>query len=468
MNRILILAPRPELAGINQDTLPDNWHIVRCDTVEKALYQNRAAPFDLVFADLHLLKSASEVGDYAEAASLFRKTNPMMEFVVLAPKSNIREAVQSVKAGASDYLSYPIDPAEIRLVAASVKEMLTLNMELNYLRDQFWKTDWLDIVRSKSQAMHGVYEHVRAVAPTIATVLLLGETGTGKGLLARMIHQHSNRCHAPFIAVHCGAIPETLLESELFGHEKGAFTGAVRKKLGKFELANNGTIFLDEIGTITPAAQVKLLQVLQDGTFSRVGGEEQLRTNARIIAATNSDLSILSDTDQFRQDLYYRLNVFPIDMPALRDRLEDLPQLVEVFLKRLNDRYGKRIPAVHPAVMEAFWAYDWPGNIRELENVLERAYILETGSSRLMPHRFRVNLMGSGGPPALSLADTAGLPLTKARQTAIEAFEREYIRNLLTRNAGRINQSATEAEITPRQLNRLMSRHNIDKREFKT
>lgn len=467
MNRALVLSPSSQLADTIQDALPRDWYVSCCKTIEKALSQNRATLFDLVFADLPCLKTASENRDYAEAAALFRKTNPLIEFIALTSKDSVREAVEAVKAGACDYLTYPVDSAEIRLVATSLIQRLTHNLELEYLRDQFWKTEWLDIVHTKSQAMHDIYKHVRAVAPTIASVLLLGETGTGKGLLARLIHWHSNRSDEPFVAVHCGAIPDTLLESDLFGHEKGSFTGAIRKKLGKFELANSGTILLDEIGTISPSAQVKLLQVLQDGSFSRVGGEEQLKTKARIIAATNSDLDALSDAGQFRRDLYYRLNVFPIDIPALRDRIEDLHHLVEVFLKRLNNRYGKRIATVHPAVIEAFKAYDWPGNLRELENVLERACILETGS-QLMPHRFPANLSGAGDLLESTATAETGLPLTEARQRATEAFERQYLQDLLARHAGRINRAAEAAEITPRQLNRLMSRYNMDKRDFKS
>jgi transcriptional regulator with GAF, ATPase, and Fis domain len=176
--------------------------------------------------------------------------------------------------------------------------------------------------------------------------------------------------------VHCGAIPDTLLENELFGHEKGAFTGAVRRKLGKFELASSGTIFLDEIGTLTPSAQIKLLQVIQDGTFSRVGGEAMLKTDARVIAATNADLTAMSERGEFRKDLYYRLNVFPVEIPPLRERLGDIPYFVEIFLKKLNQKHGKNIHVVHPHILEALKKYHWPGNIRELENLMERACIL--------------------------------------------------------------------------------------------
>jgi DNA-binding NtrC family response regulator len=257
--------------------------------------------------DLKLLRDTSETDTILDAIKLFKEMNPLAEVLILSSKSFIRD---TVKAGAQDYLTYPIDSSEVRHVIKSLNESVAKNLELDYLRDQFWKPEWLDVIDSRNTGMWEVFKKIRAVAPTRATVLLIGETGTGKGLLARMIHMHSNRCGDPFISVHCGAIPDTLLESELFGHEKGAFTGAVRKKLGKFEMASSGTIFLDEIGTITPPAQIKLLQVLQDGTFSRVGGEEVLQTDARVITATNADLTGMSERGEFRKDLYYRLNVF--------------------------------------------------------------------------------------------------------------------------------------------------------------
>jgi len=313
--------------------------------------------------------------------------------------------------------------------------------------------------------MQKVYENIRTVAPTLATVLLLGETGTGKGLLARLLHWHSNRNDQPFIAVHCGAIPEGLIESDLFGHEKGAYTGADRRKYGKFELANCGTIFLDEIGTISSSVQVKLLQVLQDGTFSRVGGNEQLKTNARIIAATNADLKQLSNNGLFRKDLYYRLNVFPIEIPALRHRMEDLPYLATTILDNLNAKYHKGIEKLDPAVEAGFKSYDWPGNIREMENILERAYLLEEADS-ISSHNMPPELVIMP-PNHEGMEDPRALTLSQARKIVMEEFERSYLVNLMKACRGRINLSANKAGITPRQLNRLLNRHGICKKNYK-
>jgi DNA-binding NtrC family response regulator len=314
--------------------------------------------------------------------------------------------------------------------------------------------------------MKKIYESIRSVSPTIATVLLLGETGTGKGMLARLVHWHSQRYEQPFIAVHCGAIPDTLIESELFGHEKGAFTGANKRKLGKFEIARGGTIFLDEIGTITAPAQIKLLQVLQDGTFSRVGGETLLKADVRIITATNANLEKLVDEGKFRKDLYYRFNVFPIEIPRLRDRMEDLPSLTEMFLNNLNAKYQKKITTLHPSVIEGFTRYEWPGNIRELENILERAYILEN-SSELTPLNFPSDIVKDPeiNPPLPFNMTT--FPLSRARQMAVDAFERSYLTALLEQTQGKINLSARKAGITTRQLSRLMAKYGLNKKNFK-
>ncbi len=284
--------------------------------------------------------------------------------------------------------------------------------------------------------------------------------------MANLIHRHSNRRDAQFISVHCGAIPDTLLESELFGHEKGSFTGAVRRKLGKFEIAHGGTIFLDEIGTITPSAQIKLLQVLQDGAFQRVGGEETIEANVRVIAATNADLKKMCDDGQFRKDLYYRLNVFPIELPPLRGRVEDVPYFVEEFLKIMNRLNTKEIHDTHPRVIEAFKNYSWPGNIRELENLMERAYILES-SSVLTPESFPGELFESETLSATVSVD-AGLSIAEVRRKGIEDIERNYLKEQLAQNRGKIQGTAKAAGITTRQLHKLMKKHGIRKEEFKS
>jgi DNA-binding NtrC family response regulator len=465
MDRVLIISSRPDTVSLVRENHPDLSDCVQVDALPKALEKHHQSPFDLIFADLEQFDTISEISRNRETIRSFKKNNPLVKLILIAPRNAIRETFHLIKAGADDYVTSPTSKHELQLALAACRDEVSHALELDYLRDHFWKAEWLDIVHSFNPGMRAVFEKIRAVAPTIATVLLLGETGTGKGLLARLTHWHSLRCDKPFIAVHCGAITETLIESELFGHEQGAFTGAIRKKLGKFEVARNGTIFLDEIGTIPPSLQIKLLQVLQDGTFSRVGGEETLQSDARIIFATNADLEKLVAEGHFRKDLYYRIKIFPIEISPLRERIEDLPHLTEAFLQKLQKRYNKPISGLHPSVTEAFRMYGWPGNVRELENVLERAYILER-SNMLMPQNFPADMMPYEGfrVKNRSMAD---LSLAEARQLVIEDFEKRYIRDLLTRNKGRINISAKEARITPRQLNRLMNQYAIVKEHFK-
>jgi DNA-binding NtrC family response regulator len=421
--------------------------------------------YDLVFVELDILLADVSDEDCKEALQPFWQLYPTLEIIVMAPHRHIRKAVKAVKGGASDYLPYPIDPEEVKHVAKGITESIIKQSELNYLRDQFWQADFLELVQTKSLSMKKVFEKIQAVSPTKSTVLLTGDTGTGKSVLAKLIHQHSNRRDAQFISVHCGAIPDTLVESEMFGHEKGAFTGAIKRKLGKFEIANGGTIFLDEIGTITPSAQIKLLQVLQDGTFQRVGGEEILKTDVRVIAATNADLKNMCDEGRFRKDLYYRLNVFPIEIPALSERIEDIPLFIESFLRNLNNFSLKNINSTHPQVIEAFSRYSWPGNIRELENLIERAYILET-SARLTPVSFPRELFESDSNPVF-IPSSETLTLTQARQRGVEEVERNYLKDVLAHHKGKIGDSAKAAGISTRQLNKLMNKHGIRKEEFK-
>ncbi|MFC1891966.1 sigma-54-dependent transcriptional regulator [Thermodesulfobacteriota bacterium] len=421
--------------------------------------------YDLLYIDLEILRPDNSGNDYKSSLKPFWSLYPTIEIVIMTSQDRIREAVGFVKAGASNYVTYPLNPEELKFVSESINDNVMVLSELDYLRGQFWEKNSQGIVHTKNRTMKNVYEKVRSVAPTKSTVLLNGETGTGKGVMASLIHQHSNRKEDQFISVHCGAIPDTLLESELFGHEKGAFTGAVKRKLGKFEIASGGTIFLDEIGTMTPSAQIKLLQVLQDGTYQRVGGEGTLEADVRIIAATNEDLQKMCDEGRFRKDLYYRLNVFPIEVPPLRERVEDIPHFIESFLIKMNRINTKDVNGVDSVIIGSLKSYPWPGNIRELENIIERAYILEN-SSILTLASFPEELIIADHSMAKILVNSAST-LSDARQKAIEAFERIYIHDLLYRNRGKINLSAEEAGISTRQLHKLMTKYHIRKDTFK-
>jgi DNA-binding NtrC family response regulator len=465
MESILVISGEKDIFQTFFSNLSPKYKTAYASDKQSALSMLQKKRYDFVFIDLEILVEPKEGDQYKEAMQPFWQLFPTLEIVVMCHPQSLREAVKAVKAGANTYLTHPIDPEELKLIIKNILELSIIESELVYLREQFWQIEALELVKTKSPAMQRVFDKIRAVAPTKSTVLLIGDTGTGKGVLANLIHRHSNRWNNRFISVHCGAIPDTLLESELFGHEKGAFTGADRRKLGKFEIAKGGTIFLDEIGTITASAQIKLLQILQDRTFQRVGGEEPLEADVRIIVATNSDLKGMVEDGRFRKDLYYRLNVFPVEIPPLSARIDDLHHLTHVILGKMNRLHDKKIDGVHPRVMEAFQRYAWPGNIRELENLLERAYILEH-SPVLNPESFPAELFLSK-PAVPTITKDLKSSLSQARLKAIEEFERHYLENLLHIHRGKIKDSATAAGITTRQLHKLMKKYGLKKETFK-
>jgi len=465
MKNVLVASKSGNAFTIIESCFNSGFKVDTTNIKENCIDLFRVKRYDFLFVDIDFLRSADSDNEYKKQLQQYWRIFPDSEIIVLTSPYTIRDAVNAVKAGASNYLTYPLNPEEVKYIIDSVQEDTRLHSELSYLRNQSWRSDSMAILRTNSPLMREVFAKVRAVAQTESTVLLTGETGTGKGIMAKLIHQHSKRSENQFISVHCGAIPDTLLESELFGHEKGAFTGAIRRKLGKFEIAYGGTIFLDEIGTISSQMQIKLLQVLQEKIFQRVGGETNVKADERIIAATNVNLKKLCDQGMFRSDLYYRLNVFPIDIPPLRYRLEDLPLLVEFFLKRLNKFYGKNILDIHPNIIEAFQTYDWPGNIRELENLLERAYILET-SSILTLNGFPPDIFQEVQKKQLPL-DTSKT-LDEIRRQVVEQVEYEYLCQQLMKNQGRISNTAQAAGIGVRQLHKLLSKYSIQKELFKS
>jgi DNA-binding NtrC family response regulator len=466
MKSILVAGKNFTAFRVIRKSFQSTFEVEEVSSKNDCLSKFRTKRYEFLFVDLDILLEDGGAENIKAALQSFWHIYPTVNIIVMASSEMTRQAVVAVKAGANDYLTYPLDPSEVRYITESINESLMVQSELDYFRDQFWQAEAFDIIQTRSSLMRGVFEKVRSVSPTRSTVLLTGETGTGKGVLAKIIHQHSNRKEDQFINVHCGAIPDTLLESELFGHEKGAFTGAVRRKLGKFEIASGGTIFLDEIGTLTPMAQIKLLQVLQDGTFQRVGGETTIETDVRIISATNSDLKALTENEKFRKDLYYRLNVFPIEVPSLFQRKEDIPLLVDAFLKRLNHFNLKDIHDIHPQVMEALMQYSWPGNIRELENLIERAYILETShilSIESFPNEMFEN---ESLIPAPSLNES--MTLEAYRNESMENAVRFYLKQVLSLKNGKIKDTAEIAGISTRQLHKLMKKYGLRKEDFKT
>lgn len=464
MASLLILTKK---ADITQQVshLTQTFSIEFATNKELALQKFSTKKHDFLLIDAELLSSPSQEVSYKKNLSPFWQISANVQIIILCQQSNLREAVNLVKAGANNYIMYPLNPTEIQHILHKSQVTMQLKLELDYLRDKFWKPESIKLIQTQSEKVKKMFHSIKAVAPTKTTVLLSGETGVGKGVLARIIHNHSNRSHLPFVSVHCGAIPDTLIESELFGHEKGSFTGAVKRKLGKFEIANGGTIFLDEIGTVTTATQIKLLKVLQDRIFQRVGGEQDVEVDVRIVAATNDNLQQMVENGTFRKDLLYRLNIFPISIPALRERKEDIPNLIEGYLQKLNRFYDKNIYEVHPTVLQTLTEYSWPGNIRELENLIERAFILET-SSILTPESFPSELFKSTTEPAAMVVDTSKT-LAEVRTEALENIERQYLQQILSIHKGKISKTAETAGVGPRQLHKLLTKYGIRKEEFK-
>ena len=465
MRHILVCTTLDRAVQTIRSTFRASDRIMVLDNIKTCLETLEQKRYDFLFVDAGLFSPSENIKGYKEQLNPFWEKNPALEIILLTTKETIRRTVHLVKAGASDYLIFPLDPVEIQHVIDSILHEQQIYSELKHLRDHFWHRDSYAVLKTRSPGMQEVFQKIRAVAPMESTVLLLGETGTGKGVIAHLIHRHSKRSEKQFIQIHCGAISDSILESELFGHEKGAFTGATRRKLGKFEIANGGSLFLDEIGTISPNMQVNLLHVLQERSFQRVGGEEDIHVDVRLIAATNADLQKLSCEGLFRQDLYFRLNVFPITIPPLRERQEDIPILVETFLDNLNKNSSKQVQNATPDVLEALYAYDWPGNIRELENVIERAFVVAE-SHQLTLDCLPSELVNPSEITPLFSVKTS-VPLEHARKEAVEAVEKAYLIELLRQHEGRIDRSAAAAGIGVRQLHKLLNRHHIDKSQYK-
>jgi DNA-binding NtrC family response regulator len=348
--------------------------------------------------------------DGIELVKKIRASEDPAAVVVMTAFGAVSSAVDSMRAGAADYLTKPLNFDELLVVLDKVFETQQLRREARQLRQRVRDRVAPGNIVGTAPPMQRVFEIVDQVAPSRATVLITGESGTGKELVANAIHQRSPRANGPFVKLHCAALAESLLESELFGHERGSFTGAMARKDGRFQLADGGTLFLDEIGEISPSIQVKLLRFLQEHEFERVGGTQTIRVDVRVIAATNRNLTEEVSKGRFREDLYYRLNVVALEMPPLRDRRADIPALAKFFLERYTKDNGKTIEGITPDTLQLLQAYDWPGNVRELENAIERAVVLATGANiepgQLPPH-VRPKVMPGGMPiiPGATMAD---------------------------------------------------------------
>lgn len=373
--RVLIAEDEDKMRRILELILsPDGYQIDLAQDGAKALSLLERYPYDLIITDLKMPNV-----DGMEVLKTVNKLSLDIPVVVITAYGSVESAVEAMKAGAFDYITKPFEKEEIRIVASKAIAYGRLKKENSYLREEIRQRYALDEFIGNSPKMKNVYDLASQVTGTSATVLITGESGTGKELLARAIHYGSPRSSAPFIPINCASIPDTLLESELFGFEKGAFTGAEKMKPGKLELAHRGTLFLDEIGEMSPSIQAKILRVLQERSFERLGSTKKIEVDIRLIAATNKNLREFVEKRQFREDLFYRLNVFPMHIPPLRERKEDIHLLALYFLKKFNQEIGKDIQGISQNALDVLLSYNWNGNVRELQNVLERAVIVCKG-----------------------------------------------------------------------------------------
>jgi len=370
--------------------------------------------------------------DGMEILSLIKEEQPKTQVIIITGFASIDSAVEAMQRGASDYLPKPFTPEQLRLITEKALDSRKILIENIYLREELKKHIPFDMVIGKSKIMEKVLDVVKRISSSDSTVLITGESGTGKEILAREIHNHSPRREAAFVVVDCGALVETLFESELFGHVKGSFTGAYETKHGRFEVANRGTIFLDEISNISLNIQAKLLRVIQEREITRVGSTKPIKVDVRILAATNEYLADLVTKEKFREDLFYRLSVVPINLPPLRERKEDIPFFIDHFVKKYSQKARKKISGVSPQAKKTLMEYDWPGNIRELENTIERAVVLSRGEKIELD-----DLVYHG----ISAGSSLLLPVG-GKYKALEDIEKEYIKIILQAKHGNKSQTA--------------------------
>jgi two-component system NtrC family response regulator len=406
--------------------------------------------FDLLIVDnvMPQLSGLDLIREYVGSAPDQERSQILM----MTAHATVESAIAAMKLGALDYLQKPFEIDELLVVVSRALEHQRLRTEYRYLQTERDEQFGNYGIIGRSRPMQRIIERAERVAQTKSTVLITGETGTGKELVARAIHNRSAQRDMPLIKVNCAAIPESLLESELFGHVRGAFTGAATSKKGKFALADGGTIFLDEIGTMVPALQVKLLRVLQEREFEPLGSERTERVDVRVIAATNRDLRQMVADGRFQEDLFYRLNVIPIELPPLRERRDDIPALVDHFVRKHAQRTGRRIDRIEDGVIGALQQYDWPGNVRELENTIERAVVLSPGTTLAAQ---AISVLGAAP------AQTSGLPSLRLRQN-IEWVEKETIRRSLESARGVKKDAAELMGISQRALSYYLAKYRID------
>ena len=434
----------------------NGYKAVAFSTGEEGVQAVGERDYDIAITDLRLPGiSGIDVVREVKAAS------PHTACIILTGYASVESAVEAMRVGAYTYLKKPFSKDELLIIMDNAYELSSLKVENRQLKKEIERSS-TDAILGNSVEIDNVRALIAKVADTDTTVLILGDSGTGKELVARALHYGSSRSDKPFVPINCGAIPEDLLESELFGYEKGAFTGAISTKIGRFEAANNGTVFLDEIGDMSPGLQIKILRVLQEKEFERVGGLKSIKVDVRVVAATNQDLDLAVEQKRFRKDLYYRLNVIPIHLPPLKDRVEDVPILVKEFIERICEKKRKTLRGVSPEAMKLFEAYDWPGNIRELENLIERIVVLKDDNTRVtqvdLPEKIRNRHIETGA--ALFNIPTAGIDFNQA----VNTFEKELIINALSAVGGVKKKAAEFLQLNRTTLIEKMKRMDLIER----
>lgn len=426
---LLIVDDDEEMRDTLMAMMRRDYRVLRAATGESALQIMEKENVDLMLLDVRL----PGIGGF-DVLRIARENYPRIEVIVISVMKELDTAIEAMRLGAYHYISKDFEMEGVRALLANAGERQDLNRSVLRLTAEVAEQNDREFIVGPSRATREIVEMVNKVAKLSATVLVLGESGTGKELLARLIHRESIRPEAPFVAVNLAAIPSELVESTLFGHEKGSFTGAIRQQLGKFELAMGGTLFLDEIGDLRLDLQAKLLRAIQEGEIERIGGTHPIRTDLRIIAATNVDLEKAVKDGRFREDLFYRLNVIPVRMPPLRDRIEDLKELAHFFLRRYNVKFRKNIQAIADSTLEILSAYWWPGNIRELENLIERLVAVSDKdwiTDEDLPYEFHVAQLNAQGPTTENLLERA-----------VSTFERNFVIRALEKSGWNVTATA--------------------------
>lgn len=427
------------------------------------------------FWDLILMDVKMPEMDGLAALQQIKENDPRTFVVIMTAHSNLNDAIIAIKDGAYDYVEKPVSAEKLHAIVKKSIEAKEMVQDLTASNPIFDDDIDSEIVGHNSK-MKEVFNLIYKLCKVDTTVLIRGENGTGKELVAKAIHFNSQKKAGSFVAINCGAIPENLMESELFGHEKGAFTGAIERKIGKFQLANNGTLFLDEIGELKPEMQVKLLRALQEKKFTPIGSNREVKTNARIIAATNRNLEKMMEDQDFREDLFYRLNVMPIFLPPLRERPDDIVELAHKFLEKFSKTHKKSIETIQPECLQLLKIYRWPGNIRELENIVERAFIIESGNvmtTACLPNNILENLVTKSAISQTQTKSTSqnetsvkGEPQPLDFEVFKEQAEKDFVINALKANKGKINQTVAQANIPKNTLLRKIKKYNINVKDY--